>query len=222
MFEILENCPLFTGLSLGEITHLMNITTHQIKQYKKDNMIVFSGDEVIGQLIVLEGSVKAEMVDFSGKIIKIEDIEKPHPLASAFLFGKKNRYPVNLIANNNVTILVIPKASFLKLLQKNEVILNNFLNNISNRAQFLSDKIRFLSFQSIKEKIAHYILELSKQKASNHFTLSESQNQLAELFGVTRPSMGRTIREMHNEGYFKAHGKETMIDDKSKLLELIK
>ncbi len=115
-------------------------------------MIAQSDDEITSQMVVLKGSVKGEMVDFTGKTIKIEDIASPRPLAPAFLFGNRNVFPVNIVANEEVDLLVIPKSSFIQLLQMNENILENFLSIISNRAQFLSNKIKFLSFQTIKGK----------------------------------------------------------------------
>jgi CRP-like cAMP-binding protein len=185
-------------------------------------MIAISGEEITHQLIVLQGSVKGEMMDFSGKTIKIEDIPSPRPLAPAFLFGQKNIYPVNIVANMDVTMLAIPKASFVQMMQSNEYVLRNFLNIISNRAQFLSNKIKFLSFQSIKGKVAHYLLQKLKSRPDHVVILDKSQVQLAELFGVTRPSLGRAIREMDNEGIIEARAKEITILDKEKLSALLK
>lgn len=221
MFNILVSCPLFKGLDNVKLSELFEKITCQIKKYKKDQILVLSEDEIIAQLIILEGSVKGEMPDPSGKSIKIEDIESPRPLAPAFLFGSNNRYPVNLIANNPVTILSIPKDSFVKLLQLNEKILRNYLNIVSNKAQFLSNKIKFLSFQSIKEKFANYILELSKEAGSDSIQLPKSQSELADFFGVTRPSLGRIIRIMHDEKIINAKGKNIQILDITKLISLL-
>jgi CRP-like cAMP-binding protein len=222
MFEKLIFCPLFVGLDNETIIHLLNQVQHQILQYKKDQLIAYSGDEVESQMIVLKGSVKGEMVDFTGKTIKIEDIASPRPLAPAFLFGNQNSYPVNIVANTNVEMLAIPKSSFVQLMQMNATILENFLSLISNRAQFLSNKIRFLSFQTIKGKIAHYLLESLKNKETDVVILDKSQNELAESFGVARPSLGRALREMDHEGSIKAKGKQIQILNKAGLSSLLK
>ena len=99
----------------------------------------------------------------------------------------------------------------------NEQILSNVMNNISNRAQFLSNKLRFLSFQSIKGKIAHYLLQLSKRTGNDEFILPKSQNELAEMFGVARPSLGRAMRELDKDGIIKAESKNVKIIDKNGL-----
>jgi CRP-like cAMP-binding protein len=153
MEEILAKCSLFKNLKPEEVAGFFTEVNFQKKKYSKEQVIALADTEVRSLLVLLDGSVRGEMTDYSGKTIKIEDIEGPNLLAPAFLFGSNNRFPVTIIANKEVLILSIDKASFIKLLQMNEQILSNFMNNISNRAQFLSNKLRFLSFQSIKEKL---------------------------------------------------------------------
>ncbi len=220
-YSNLERCPFFKGLSNEEISSLMADIHFQVKTYYKGNTIVFAGESANRLLIVLKGSVKGEMVDFSGKTIKIEDIVAPMPLAIAFLFGKENVFPVNVVANEETELLIIPKNSLLQLFQKNETVLINFLNSISNRSQFLSQKIKFLTFQTIKGKIANYLLQIRKEE-SKALILDKSQSELAELFGVARPSVGRGIRELHNEKIIEAQGKQIIILDLAALKECLK
>ncbi len=219
-FPFLEKSPLFRGLTIEEITTAFTDIHYQIKKYSKGQMVVSAGDRVDRLLIVLTGSVKGEMIDFSGKTIKIEDIEPPKPLAVAFLFGQSNTFPVNIIANIDSELLILPKESILKLFQDNKMVLLNFLNSISNRSQFLSQKIKFLTFQTIKGKIANYLLQASQ--GQNIVVLDKSQNELAELFGVTRPSVGRGIRDLNNEGLIEAKGKIIKILDLNGLKDCLK
>lgn len=222
MYNNLENCILFKGLTGQQIVELLYSVSFKEKTYKKEEIIASSDDEVRHLLIVIKGSVRGEMIDFSGKTIKIEDIESPRMLAPAFLFGKNNRFPVNIVSNEETLLLVISKDSFLNLLQTNKRVLTNYLNSISNRAQFLSNKIKFLSFQTIKGKIAHFFLQLMLRSGKNEFILDKSQNDLAEMFGVARPSLSRALRELHAEGMINAEGKKIKILDKIRLSSLLK
>jgi len=220
MFENISACPIFKGINTGEALHILNTINYQVRTFSAGQVIASSGEECKNLLILTEGSVKGEMIDFSGKTIKIEDIEAPKPIAAAFLFGKNNRYPVDIVANNDVKLLFIPKESFVKLLQSNVVILNNFLNAISNRTQFLSSRIRFLSFKTIKGKIAHYILELAKDNRMQ-VALPKSQKELADFFGVARPSFARAIGKLEQEGILKTKRREVTIIDRERLSQLL-
>nr|MDA3780021.1 Crp/Fnr family transcriptional regulator [Bacteroidales bacterium] len=133
-----------------------------------------------------------------------------------------NYYPVDIVANEDVELLYIHKNGFLKILQLNTTVLMNYLNIISTKSQFLSTKIKFLSFQTIKVKFAHYILNLGKQIKKDYFVLPLSQLKLSDLFGVSRPALSRVIRELHKENIINAEGKNIKILNKQALLELIK
>lgn len=219
--EILNKCPLFKGVGNEELSVLLKDIHYQIKKYHKGQMIAQAGDECNSLMIMLKGSVKGEMMDPSGKSIKIEDIEPPKPLAIAFVFGQNNRCPVNIVANNDVEIFRLPKESMILLLQKSVVFLKNFMDIISNRAQFLSDKIRFLSFQTIRGKLAHYLLQIIGP-VDGEIILPKSQEEMANMFGVTRPSLGRAIRDMHNDGLIEAKGKSIKIVDRKLLIQQLK
>ncbi|HUV01581.1 MAG TPA: Crp/Fnr family transcriptional regulator [Bacteroidales bacterium] len=214
--SLLSGSPLFQGLIKENIEAILSETPHRIRKFRPGNIIAQSGDPVNSLIIVVRGSVKGEMVDMEGKIIKIEDIPAPGALAAAFLFGKDARFPVNVISVIHTKLLIIGKKDLLKLLMKWDTVLVNFLNMISDRTQFLSEKIRFLNFKTIRSKLAHYFL-VRAGKDILSFTLDKTQNELAEFFGVARPSIARALRELEEQGIVEAKGKYIKILDKKKL-----
>ena len=221
MYDILSECPVFKNISPEELERIMSLVRHFPKRYQVGEMVAIMGEPCNYLMCLTEGSVKAEMVDFSGKVIKLEDIEAPEALASAFIFGKNNRFPVNIVANENTSILYIPRHDFLKLMQTDLKILQNYLDNVSSRAQFLSDKIKFLSFKTIKGKIAQYILKLAGPDR-DVIEFSMPQHALAEFFGVTRPSFARSLGEMAEEGIITVERRTVRILDRRRLAELLK
>ena len=220
--SILIQCPVFRGLTEDELLDLLKDSAARLRNLEKGQLLAQAGDEVHFLHIVASGSVRGEMVDFSGKVIKIEDIHPPRPLAAAFLFGEQNRYPVNITANENTSLLSIPVADLLRMMQRHQLVLRNFLHSISSRGQFLSSKIRFLSFTTIKGKLAQYLLDLAEKEGSDTFRMPHSQSQLSELFGVTRPSIGRAVSEMNREGIIRADGKQVSLMDRAGLSALLK
>jgi CRP-like cAMP-binding protein len=102
---------------------------------------------------------------------------------------------------------------------RNDIILVNFMDMISNRSQFLSEKIKFLNFKTIKGKLAHYILQKA-EKGEIYLKLDKTQNDLADFFGVARPSIARALGEMEDDGYLEARGKNVKLIDKEGLANL--
>jgi CRP/FNR family transcriptional regulator, dissimilatory nitrate respiration regulator len=215
-YFILSKSPLFKGLSADEIKSVLSVVHYRIKKFKTGTLISQSGEPVSSLMIVIQGFVKGEMTDYAGRLIKIEDIPAPGALAPAFMFGNNNRFPVDIVAGSEVGILLIEKGEFVKILIRNSIILINFLDMISNRSQFLSDKIKFLNFKTIKGKLAYFLLQKAgKDRSLIH--LDMTQAGLAEYFGVARPSVARALGEMEKEGYLEAKGKTIKIIDKERL-----
>ena len=220
LFEQLSQSPVFRGIPSAEMESLLQGAQYKIKKYSKGDMVAFREDRCENLMIVMKGSVKGEMLDPSGKSIKIEDIMAPYPIASAFLFGQRNQFPVNVTANENVEIFSLAKESVIDLFQKNKVFLINYLNLISNRSQFLANKLMFLNFKTIKGKLANYILKLAAPDKVE-VTLPKSQSEMAQFFGVTRPSFARSLKEMEQEGLIETHRREIKILNRQQLIRLL-
>jgi CRP/FNR family transcriptional regulator, dissimilatory nitrate respiration regulator len=215
-FDLLAGSPLFRGLDSPDIMKLISMVPYRIRKFSYGSLIAQSNETVNCLMIVLTGTVKGEMTDETGRVIKIEDIPAPGALAAAFIFGNRNRFPVNVVSVTGCEILCIDKSDFLKLLMTNDVVLVNFLNMISSRSQFLSEKIRFLSFRTIRGKLAQLILQ-SASPDKVEVVLSRTRNELAEFFGVARPSVSRAFGELEQQGYIQVSGKSIRILDRKGL-----
>jgi CRP/FNR family transcriptional regulator, dissimilatory nitrate respiration regulator len=218
-YSILLNSPLFSGMTLEEIILVISVTPYRIRKFKSGTMISRSDEPVNAFIMVIDGTVKGEMVDFSGRVIKIEDIPASGTLASAFIFGSRNKFPVNVVAITNASLMIIEKIDFVRFLKSHDKLLINFLDMISNRSQFLSEKIKFLNFKTIRGKFAQFILQAAGSDKSE-IKLTMTQNDLAGYFGVARPSIARVAGEMEAEGIIITKGKTLKILDMKRLIEL--
>src|SRR5674476_860441 len=97
-YFLLSDSPLFKGMIPAEVEDILALVPYHVRKFQSGSMISQSGEMVESLIIVMNGIVKGEMVDYAGRVIKIEDITAPGALASAFIFGNKNRFPVNVIA----------------------------------------------------------------------------------------------------------------------------
>lgn len=215
MEQNLLKMPLFAGLNSDEIVHLFEHIIYQTRSFGAGALVVSQGEECNSLMILTDGSVKGEMSGADGRRLKIEDLHAPTVLAPAFIFGQKNRYPVNIISYGETRFIVIPRNELLSMFQVNARVLQNFLGMISSRAQFLSEKLQFHSFKSLKAKLAFYLFE--EAGGRTEFKLKHSQSELAELFGVARSSVGRTMMQLQEEQIVDVRYKRVKILDMSKL-----
>ena len=220
--SVLTRTPLFRAMSVSDIEEIFSGLNIIEGYYKKDDILA-QQDELCNRLILLiSGSVKGEMSSPSGKTIKVEDIFAPSPLAILFLFGKVNRFPVQITARENVATVIIPKQSMLNMLGRNETLLKNYLDISADFASRLSDKLHFMSFRTIRQKIAMYILKLSKMQESDIIILDKTKSALAEYFGVSRQSLERELSNMQQENLIVTDKKEISIPNKENLIRMIR
>lgn len=212
---------LFSNLTEAEIEEILIAIQVDESVFPKGTILA-NQDEPCNRLIfLLKGSVKAEMTDPPGKIVKVEDIEAPNPLAPLFLFGKESRFPVQVTTRETVTALIIPKSSVLKMLRMNEQLLQNYLDISAFYASALSKKLHLMSFRTIRQKIIIYLLNLP-EKGPNHVELDRTQHALAEYFGVSRPALARELRNMQDDGLIVLDKKSVRFVNKQKLIQLIR
>lgn len=213
MFDQIYNSPLFKGLTAVELNSLFLRVQYQVRTFRSGEILAQAGDDVNRVILLLDGCLQGEMIDFAGKSLKIEELHPPQMVAAAFLFGPQSIFPVLLSAKTNGKMLVIPKKEFIVLLSHEPRVMVNYLNIVSGKAQFLSGKISFLSLKTIKEKIAYYLLQKMKNGGSSVISVEQTQTNLADLFGVTRPSLTRSILEMEKKGILTWSRDHVVISD---------
>jgi CRP-like cAMP-binding protein len=203
---------IFKNFSKAELMKIFGNVRYSIKKFSKGSLIYTSGEKVEKLMILIEGEVITEMVDFNGKILEVERMKSPDILASALLFSKDNFLPVDVLAVKDVAILYIEKEDLIRLFQSNNVLLLSFLEDIGEKFQFVTAKLRVNSFHTIREKITMYLLNLyNQQNKSNELTIPLTLEELANLFGVTRPSLSRVFSQMQKEGLFVKRGNKIFL-----------
>ena len=211
-------CPICKDIPLEERESFLNNLKFKAKYYKKGDFIATQGDVVDSLFLLLKGSVKTEMFSESGTVLNIETIIAPNPLAPAFLFAENNRFPVDVIAMEDSEVMVIPKDSVIKLLSVNEAFLRGYMAFNSNRTNFLSERLKLLSIKTIKGKLAQYILS----RANNlNFEMDMNQTELAEYFGVARPSLARSLSEIIDDNIICLEKRRGQIVNMNALKELL-
>ncbi|NWO28127.1 Crp/Fnr family transcriptional regulator [Leptotrichia sp. oral taxon 417] len=190
----LTKVSLFKGLNPDKIAKCLTEADFKIKEYKKNEIVFFRGDILKKIIIIVKGTARGEMQKFNGDTIVINQMKAGEVLASAFLFGKNNVFPVDLIALENSEFLFLDKEKYLDLIQSDKRLLLNFIREISNKSQYLSKRIWFnFTHKTIEEKVLSYIKENAQD---DKIKFLPSISALAKKFEVTRPALSREISSL--------------------------
>ena len=211
MYKVLTACPLFRGLPAEKIEELLAEKQYSVNRYREGEIIARRDTAYSGLMIVLEGTVRGQAPDVSGHPLRIDNIAAPQLIAPAFLFGGYNRLPIDVIADGDVTILTLHRGLIFELMQENIIIMSNFIDIISNRANLLSRKMYFLSFRSVREKLMHYLLEHTTERMREADV--SDLNELSECFNAPRSAIVSVLEDLHKHGIVRYEaGRATVLN----------
>jgi len=220
-YSLLKKISLFQGLSDEHLDLIFrDFNTHVSSGHKGHNLFLRRNNyETL--YVLIKGSVKIETIGANAKTIQIREISAPEIIAPFFLFGSDNFLPINIIAKQDIKMLKIPKKDILKLFQNDMQILERFLKMISDGIILLSSKMTFLHFNTIKKKLAYYLLELKKNRFGT-VVMNHSIIELSEYFGVEHPSLSKVIGQFTKEGIIERQGRKIIkILNRKKLDEIL-
>ena len=213
-------CPLFAEIDRPEQEAFLNRLVSNRKVVEKGQIVARQGDLIKHLYLLVKGVVRTEMITQEGNSLEIEFIDAVRPLAPAFMFAQNNRFPVDVITIEECHFLLIPKEVWLSEMMLNETLLTNFLRLNSNISVFLSQKLQMISIKSIKGKLSLFILEHTTEE-KNSFILKRNRTQLAEYFGVQRPSLARSISELVEQEIIAIDKREVTVLKRDELRKIL-
>lgn len=211
MIESLVGCRLFKGLELNEIERLLKDAGAQIKSYAQGDVIAIEGGKYSHLMIVAQGTVQAEKSDSSNRPIPVERISSPSLIAPTSLFAEDAVLPVSISARTEAVVVFIEKEELCLLMSRSITLMMNFMEVLSNSNKFISEKVVYLTYKTIKSKYANYLLNRMDAEGGTTFYNDLTQREMADMFGVTRPALARTIRELMDEGAIYVKNREVIL-----------
>ena len=119
---------------------------------------------------------------------------------------------MNIYCREECRLLHIKKEGVSDLLKEYNFVLK-FIKSMSFNAQGMNQKISIYTQKNLRENIKDYLLNLQKSQKTNTVILPVSKKQLADYFGVQRPSLFRELKRMKDDGMIEVNNREIIIKD---------
>ncbi|MEJ1933358.1 Crp/Fnr family transcriptional regulator [Nostoc sp. NIES-2111] len=216
--QFLQRTPIFRDLSDEQLQALANIAI--LQTYKKGEIIFWEGDEGTGLFIVKSGRVKIFKVANGGKeqIFHIFGAEEYFAEVPAFDGGN---YPASAAAIENSQVVFIPRSSFLMVLQQHPTLALAILGTLARHLRKLTHLVDTLSFQEVPQRLAHYLLNLSKRHSNaDVFELDLPKGQLAALLGTIPETLSRALYKLAQEKVIEMEETSIKLCDRDRLSNL--
>lgn len=200
--DFLRKVTLFSELDDAQLAQLAGVVREQ--HYKK-NATFFHVDDPGNALFILkDGLVKITIEDQSGREIILRMLYPTDFFGEMSLIDDMPR-SASVTTLEPSDALVIYRDAFLHLIEKNPSILLKMTVVLSRRLRRVNELIRSLAFHDVYGKVARVLLNLATEKGRSTddgtvIDLRLTQQELAELAGMSRETMTRTLRDFQQAG----------------------
>jgi CRP/FNR family transcriptional regulator, dissimilatory nitrate respiration regulator len=209
----------FKSVDILDLDALLRTVPYSARSYGPGEVVALAGSDYDYLLCLVEGSLRAGMEGPDGKTLTVETLEAPTAVASAVLFADEAVLPVTVTTLGDCQLISLSRDAILGLCQKNRAFLVACLAESGNKLQLLAEKMKLLEFRSIRQKMAAWLKP--RIGSGTKATLPFSKERLAELFGVTRPSLSRELSAMVKDGIIEVQGRDIIVLDPKALANLL-
>lgn len=218
----LTNTVLFREIRKEDIMKMVTCAKAVEKQYPAGAYIFRQEDKPFYLFLLLQGSVCITKHFPSGKRDILYMIEEGNVFGEIFLFGDRDQYWYDAVANENSVIMAIPWDFFYHFCENaclhHQLLTKNMLDILSQKDFMLTKKLHIISTASLRERIAIWLVDAMDKDGC--VMLQMNREMLADFLGVARPSLSRELGRMQDDGLIQVEKKEIRVLDREAIEEL--
>jgi CRP-like cAMP-binding protein len=209
-FENLLHCPLFNGIEQSDLHSMIKCLDGKTVNITKGSPVFMEGAPAQFVGVVLSGTVQVVREDYYGNRSVLTILQPGELFAEAFSFAGLEAMPVSVIAIKDSNVLLLDCKRVLTSCSNSchfhSLLLKNLLQEMAQKNLALSQKIRYMSQKTTKEKLMAYLLDQAKQHGSSEFTIPFDRQALADYLGVERSAMSAEISKLKSSGQIDTKG----------------
>ena len=221
MDNLKETC-LFHEITNEEISKMLTCAKSVEKKYAAGTYIFRQEEKPFHLFLLLKGSVCIAKDFPSGKRDILYMIEEGNVFGEIFLFGDREKYWYDAVANEDSVVLMIPWDFFYHFCENachhHQLLTRNMLDILSQKDFMITKKLHIISTASLRERIAIWLVDAMDQ--NGRVVLQMNRETLADFLGVARPSLSRELGRMQDDGLIQVEKKEIRVIDRDAMEEL--
>ena len=210
IFETLKTNPLFQRISFSDFERMLGCMSAKTVFYKKDDVILLSGDTINFVGLILSGSVKIIKEDIDGRFSILTKFDVSEVFGEAFACAGISQSPVTIQAAEDSEILFIDYKKIItsctNVCPFHSMFIENMLKLVALKNLMLNQKIEILSKRTTREKLMCYFD--TQRGAAKKFTIPFNREELARYLCVDRSAMSNELCKMRDEGQIKFNRNE--------------
>ncbi len=211
----LAQVPIFAGLSPAELAFL---TLHAVvRHYGPGEMVFSEGDPCAGLYVVEQGHIRIFKMSRGGRE-QVLSIDGPGSSIAEIPVFDGGPYPASASAIENASLLFVGKDDFQALCLTHPQVALKVLRVVGARLRRLVGIIEELSFTTVRDRLASFLLRLAQREGTNtaegiEVVLPGSHQELASQIGTVRELVSRNLSRFQAEGLVRLQGRNVVICD---------
>jgi len=210
IFEIAKNNPLFQGITYSDFEPMLNCLSARVIAYKKDAVILLSGNSVNFVGLILSGRIKIIKEDINGNIAILAKLAASETFGEVFACAEIFHSPVTVQAVEETEILFIDYSRIITSCTNacnfHTRFIKNMLKLVAGKNIMLNQKIEILSKRTTRDKL--FCFFDYQRGAAEKFFLPFSREEMANYLCVDRSAMSNELCKMRDEGLIKFNKNE--------------
>ena len=191
------------------------------KGYQGSQCIHPQGTKINHFGIVVSGILKAVDNTLDGTEMCHAYFEPKDIFPEFLYFSGERYYTYSLYAEKKSTVIWVPVYVMEEMLSKDQQLMYALLLYISQRGVKNQLYLHCLNYQTIRERVAYWIVDMNNLAPNEAVHMPCSQAVLANMLHVSRASLNQELKLMEKEGFFKIVKKEMREVDMGRLNELL-
>ncbi|WMJ85022.1 Crp/Fnr family transcriptional regulator [Oscillospiraceae bacterium LTW-04] len=200
----IKKSRLFAGIDLQELEAMLSCLSATVRNFKKGDYIIRSGDSVSSVALVASGSVHIQREDFWGNRTILSEIAESGLFGESYACAPGKPTPINAVAAQNCTIIFLDVRRIITTCSSvcafHARLIQNLITVLAFKNIMLTDKIEHISQRSTREKLLSYLSEQAQAAGSSSFDIPFNRQQLADYLCVDRSAMSNALGQLRDEG----------------------
>jgi CRP-like cAMP-binding protein len=211
----LKSCVLLARLAPAELSQLESRA--RLRKYPSHSPIYLPADQADAVLFLASGRVKIGSLTLDGKESILAFIEPGELFGELAIFAPGRREEIAQTIEPSVVVM-FPREVFWELMQRHPDLSLGITKLIGLRRQRIERRIKYLLFQSSRDRLIHLLLELADQYGQITpqgvlLKIKLSHQDLANIIGSTRETVTVLLGELQAERHLELGRQKIILRD---------
>lgn len=215
------NLPSFARLCISDSRYENIRTRFTQKTYRAGECIQSEGDTITHFGIVVSGILKAVSYSRDGEELCNAYFEEEDIFPEFLYLSGSRHYTYLLYVEKRAEVLWIPIFLLEEMLSADAGLVSALLCYVSQRGLKNQLYLNCLNYQTVRERIAYWIVGIRKIESRQEVHMPRSQRIFANMLHVSRSSLNQELKQMEREGFFRLDKEKMLQVEGERLKELL-